>query len=192
MVKSRLPFFLTTAAFAAALSLFALFSSGRARWIALSVSLLVIGFILGLLWRRQPGRLDFRIADDKVARPPDFSPELLATTINEMREGLLVIDADMRVLASTRAAQHLLSNVDPSITSRRLTELTRNPAIYDAFLDGVRGTERAGVKVETFGPDRRVFDLRVVPLRARGGVSGAVGVFFDVTRLERLEIIRQE
>lgn len=192
MVKSRLPFFLITAAFAAALSLFALFSSGRARWIALSVSLLVIGFILGLLWRRQPSRLDSRISDDKVAPPPDFSPELLATTINEMREGLLVIDADMRVLASNRVAQHLLSNVEPSITSRRLTELTRNPAIYDAFLDGVRGTERAGVKVETFGPDRRVFDLRVVPLRAQGVVSGAVGVFFDVTRLERLEIIRQE
>ena len=73
-----------------------------------------------------------------------------------------------------------------------LTELTRNPAIYDAFLDGVRGTERAGVKVETFGPDRRIFDLRVVPLRARGVVTGAVGVFFDVTRLERLEVVRQE
>jgi len=31
-----------------------------------------------------------------------------------------------------------------------------------------------------------------VPLRAQGVVSGAVGVFFDVTRLERLEIVRQE
>src|SRR5262249_14141986 len=192
MVKPRLPFLLVLAASAAVLSTFVLFSARPARWTGISVSLLIIGFILGLLWRRQPRGLDSRIADEKVARPPDFSPELLATTINEMREGLLVIDADMRVLASNRVAQHLLSNVDPSITSRRLTELTRNPAIYDAFLDGVRGTERAGVKVETFGPDRRVFDLRVVPLRARGGVSGAVGVFFDVTRLERLEIIRQE
>jgi len=192
MVKPRLLFFLMLAASMAALFAFVLFSSGPERWTTLSISLLIIGFIFGLLWRRHPRRLDSRISDDKVAPPPDFSPELLATTINEMREGLLVIDADMRVLASNRVAQRLLSNVEPSITSRRLTELTRNPAIYDAFLDGVRGTERAGVKVETFGPDRRVFDLRVVPLRARGGVSGAVGVFFDVTRLERLEIIRQE
>jgi hypothetical protein len=47
---------------------------------------------------------------------PDFSADLLATTINEMREGLLVIDAEMRVLASNRVAQHLLSNVETSIT----------------------------------------------------------------------------
>src|ERR1043166_4332536 len=194
MVKPRLLFFLILAASAAAVSAFVLFSSGLARWTSLSVALLIIGFVFGLLWRKQRRHLDSHMGESKVARPPDFSPELLATSINEMREGLLVIDADMRVLASNRVAQHLLSNVEPSITSRRLTELTRNPAIYDAFLDGVRGTERSGVKVETFGPERRVFDLRVVPLRSvdAGEISGALGIFFDVTRLERLELIRQE
>jgi two-component system phosphate regulon sensor histidine kinase PhoR len=191
MAKSRFPVFLFLAACAAALSFFVLFSSGFLRWAAISTTLLISGFGLGLLWRqfRLPG---YVVPRKQGTSAPDFSAELLATTINEMREGLLVIDADMRVLASNRVAQHLLSNVETTINSRRLTELTRNPAIYDAFLDGVRGTERVGVKVETFGPDRRVFDLRVVPLRARGVVTGAVGVFFDVTRLERLEIVRQE
>lgn len=191
MVKSRLPVPLFLAACAAALFVFVLFSSGPVRWAGISTSVLMIGFGLGLLWRqiRTPNYVG---PGSQTTSTPDFSPELLATTINEMREGLLVIDAEMRVLASNRVAQHLLSNVESSITSRRLTELTRNPAIYDAFLDGVRGTERVGVKVETFGPDRRVFDLRVVPLRARGVVTGAVGVFFDVTRLERLEVVRQE
>src|SRR5205807_4472720 len=115
-------------------------------------------------------------------------------TINEMREGLLVIDHEMRVVASNRAARNLFSNIEDSIAARRLTELTRNPAIYDAFLDGVRGRERAGVKVETHGDGRRVFDLRVVPLQSVNGRGprGAVGVFFDITRLERLELIRQE
>jgi two-component system phosphate regulon sensor histidine kinase PhoR len=124
----------------------------------------------------------------------EFSSNLLDATVNEMREGLLVIDAEMRVVASNRAARNLFALVDDSINLRRLTELTRNPAIYDAFLDAVRGTERAGVKVETYGPTKRVFDLRVVPLRAKNGIEakGAVGVFFDVTRLERLELVRQE
>lgn len=191
MVKSRVPFFLFLAACAAAWSLFSWSSSDLVRWAGLSAALLITGFGLGFLWRqfRAP---NYVVADNQGTSAPDFSPELLATTINEMREGLLVINADMRVLAFNRVAQHLLSNVEPSITSRRLTELTRNPAIYDAFLDGVRGTERVGVKVETFGPNRRIFDLRVVPLRARGVVTGAVGVFFDVTRLERLEVVRQE
>jgi two-component system phosphate regulon sensor histidine kinase PhoR len=98
----------------------------------------------------------------------------------------------MRVVASNHAAKHLFTNVGDSINSKRLTELTRNPAIYEAFLEGVRGSERAGVKVETFAPERRVFDLRVVPLRTNNGTAGAIGVFFDVTRLERLELIRRE
>jgi two-component system phosphate regulon sensor histidine kinase PhoR len=99
----------------------------------------------------------------------------------------------MRIVALNEAAQRLFSNVDSAIESRRITEITRNPAIYDAFLDGVRGVERVGVKVETHGPERRMFDLRVVPLRAAANaITGALGVFFDVTRLERLEIVRQE
>jgi two-component system phosphate regulon sensor histidine kinase PhoR len=124
----------------------------------------------------------------------DFSSQLLDATLNEMREGLLVIDHEMRVVASNQTARGLFSNVDDSVISRRLTELTRNPAIYDAFLDAVRGRERVGVKVETHGRARQVFDLRVVPLRTANGrgVAGAVGVFFDVTRLERLEVVRQE
>ena len=115
------------------------------------------------------------------------------STINEMREGLVVIDADMRIVALNHAAERLFSNVESAL-ERRITEITRNPAIYDAFLDGVRGTERAGVRVETHDPERRIFDLRVVPLRAsaNGTITGAVGVFFDVTRLERLENVRQE
>jgi two-component system phosphate regulon sensor histidine kinase PhoR len=78
--------------------------------------------------------------------------------------------------------------------SQRLTELTRNPAIYSAFLDALKGIERTGVKVETHGPERLVFDLRVVPLAGSngGGPEGALGVFFDITRVERLESVRQE
>ena len=127
------------------------------------------------------------------AKSQGFSGELLNSTINEMREGLVVIDTEMRIVAANRAAQRLFANVESPV-ERRLTEITRNPAIYDAFLDGVRGTERVGVKVETRDPDRLIFDLRVVPLRGltNGRVTGALGVFFDVTRLERLENVRQE
>jgi two-component system phosphate regulon sensor histidine kinase PhoR len=196
MAKSRLPLFLLLAATAAALACLILFSSGAAGWAALSGLLLIIGFGLGVFCQKQYRASNSVDVAKKLApaRVAEFSPALLNATINEMREGLLVIDADMRVVASNRAAERLLSNSGPSISSRRLTELTRNPAIYDAFLDGMHGTERAGVKVETYGPDRRVFDLRVVPLRASSdnAVTGAVGVFFDVTRLERLEIVRQE
>lgn len=130
--------------------------------------------------------------------------KLFEATMNGMREGLLVVDKDMRVVASNTAA-HSLFNRSGKLDAQRLTELTRNPAIYGAFLDALKGTERSGVKVETHGPERLVFDLRVVPLRNANGknsdrgraaatqeAQGALGVFIDVTRIERLEHVRQE
>jgi two-component system phosphate regulon sensor histidine kinase PhoR len=175
------------------------YSLGFPHWVILSAINLFLGLCWGLLLRRRaraapaPRRADQENPSGRLAAI-DFSSELLDATLNEMREGLLVIDAEMRVVASNRAARSLFSHMDEQIDSRRLTELTRNPAIYDAFLDAIRGTERAGVKVETYGQAKRIFDLRVVPLRAGNGrdVNGAVGVFFDVTRLERLELVRQE
>jgi two-component system, OmpR family, phosphate regulon sensor histidine kinase PhoR len=119
---------------------------------------------------------------------------LLEATMTSMREGLLVVDRDMRVVASNPAASKLFNPSVPTLKSQRLTELTRNPAIYSAFLDGLKGIERSGVKVETHGPERQVFDLRVVPIgNVNGnGAEGALGVFFDITRTERLELVRQE
>jgi len=119
---------------------------------------------------------------------------LLDATMTGMREGLLVVDKDMRVVASNPAARKLFNPSVPTLTSQRLTELTRNPAIYSAFLDGLKGLERTDIKVETHGPERQIFDLRVVPIGITNGngAEGALGVFFDITRTERLEHVRQE
>jgi len=119
---------------------------------------------------------------------------LLEATMSGMREGLLVVNKDMQVVASNPAAHKLFNPSVPALKSQRLTELTRNPAIYGAFLDGLKGIERSGVKVETHGPERQIFDLRVVPIGNTNGhgAEGALGVFFDITRTERLELVRQE
>jgi two-component system phosphate regulon sensor histidine kinase PhoR len=124
-----------------------------------------------------------------------FAPNaLFEATLAGMREGLLVVNKDMRVVASNPAAHKLFSSTLKKLDSQRLTELTRNPAIYSAFLDGLKGNEVSGVKVEIHGPERQVFDLRVMPIgKVNGnGAEGALGVFFDITRTERLELVRQE
>jgi len=120
--------------------------------------------------------------------------KLFEATLDEMREGLLVVDNDMRVVASNPAAHRLFNLAIGRLESQRLTELTRNPAIYSAFHDALKGNERSGVEIETHNPGRRVFDLRVVPLGSSDGTTtaGAIGVFFDITQLEKLERVRQE
>jgi two-component system phosphate regulon sensor histidine kinase PhoR len=132
--------------------------------------------------------------DTDEADEPFAISSLFKATLGGMREGLLVVNKDMRVVASNPAASKLFSTAVHGLNSQRLTELTRNPVIYSAFLDALKGNEVGGVKVETHGPERQVFDLRVVPIaNANGnGPEGALGVFFDITRTERLELVRQE
>lgn len=150
---------------------------------------LFLGLAIGWVARRKEPERDKQL---HPSDPPALPPKLLDVAINEMREGVLVIDTEMRVVASNRAAESLFTK--GTLPQARLTELTRNPAIYDAFLDAVQGRERDDIRVETYSHGQRVFDLRVVPLRSAGDekIGGAVGVFFDISRLERLEIMRQE
>jgi two-component system phosphate regulon sensor histidine kinase PhoR len=147
--------------------------------------------VAGLSFKREKPLAGEPLDTDKTDEIFDTN-SLFEATLGGMREGLLVVNKDMRVVASNPAARKLFSASVAGLNAQRLTELTRNPAIYSAFLDGLKGREVSGVKVETHGPDRQVFDLRVVPLGNTNGNAGALGVFFDITRTERLELVRQE
>jgi two-component system phosphate regulon sensor histidine kinase PhoR len=119
---------------------------------------------------------------------------LLDATMNGMREGVLIVDSEMRVISSNAAARAIFEQIEGRLEARRLSELTRNPLIYDTFRAALEEGKRVEVKVEMRRGNRRIFDLGVAPLRLEGasGMRGAIGVFFDITQLERLERVRQE
>ncbi|PWT89952.1 MAG: hypothetical protein C5B55_10450 [Blastocatellia bacterium] len=152
-------------------------------------------FVIKLFRRDAAASTEEQLENETAANNETFTRgALFEATIGGMREGLLVVDRDMRVMAANPAVYKLFNAPTGKLESQRLTELTRNPAIYSAFLDGLKGVQRSGVKVETRGAERQIFDLNVVPLGSSNGSGpdGALGVFFDVTRTERLEIVRQE
>ena len=158
-------------------------------------ALLIVVVIVWFATRSKSEKQHSIEGSDQTNSPEHLAvSSLLEATMTGMREGLLVVNRDMRVVASNPAARKLFNPSVATLQSQRLTELTRNPAIYSAFLDGLKGQERSGVKVETHGPERQIFDLRVVPIGSANGngAEGALGVFFDITRTERLEIVRQE
>jgi len=163
------------------------------------VEIILAGLLLivAVVWFAKRSKSDKNplAGSEQTSSPENLAvTSLLDATMTGMREGLLVVNRDMRVVASNPAARKLFNPSVATLQSQRLTELTRNPAIYSAFLDGLKGIERSGVKVETHGPERQIFDLRVVPIGSTNGngAEGALGVFFDITRTERLEIVRQE
>jgi two-component system, OmpR family, phosphate regulon sensor histidine kinase PhoR len=155
----------------------------------------VIGFLLRSFLSRPYSSAGFtEVSQAGQKTESDFAlARLLEATMTGIREGMIVVDVDMTVIASNRAGHQLFPLGRGNLNSQRLTELTRNPLIYSAFLDALnKGTERSGLRIEM--PDRRVFDLRVVPLANVDGSGrvGALGVFFDISRLDRLEKVRQE
>ena len=118
---------------------------------------------------------------------------LLDAMMESMRDGVLVVDSATRVVSSNRAAREIFGGRGGESPARRLSEVTRDPSVHAAFQAALERRERAEVKVEVGDAERRVFDLRVAPLRHGGAAGGgAIGVFFDITRLERLERVRQE
>jgi two-component system phosphate regulon sensor histidine kinase PhoR len=123
---------------------------------------------------------------------------LLEVTMDSMREAVVIIDSAMRVVALNNSARGVFRAGDSALSPRRLSDLTRNPSVYSAFAAAVARGERAAVKVEIERGDARgTYELHIAPLRQReavygSDVRGAVGVFFDITRLEQLERVRQE
>jgi two-component system phosphate regulon sensor histidine kinase PhoR len=158
-----------------------------------------------------PGAREGLAAIDGAGAPVVSADELLDALMGSMREGLVVVDGGMRVVALNAAAREIFGAGDGdaaraprrgdagsarlSTPPRALAELTRNPAVLGAFAESLARGRQVEAKVDSAGRDRRAYDLRVAPLKPRGGWGarrGAVGVFFDITRLERLERVRQE
>lgn len=155
------------------------------------IAALLIGAVLANQAKTKANPTLTRIAAG--AESSSFLDDVFQLTFDEIREAVVVVDSQLRVVAANPAARKLLTNLREKETPQ-LTEITRETAIYEAFTDAVDGRERDGVKVEFYRDGPTTFDLRVVPLRATQSASprGAVGIFFDVTKLDRLESVRQE
>ena len=76
----------------------------------------------------------------------------------------------------------------PELAQQRLVDATRDPAINGAFRRALEDKTSVEIRVEMADFEGRSFQLNVAPL----GPRLAVGVFFDITQLERLERVRRE
>lgn len=166
--------------------------------IAALLLLLAGGFLSALFFRRDHQSAQ-SLADARLTLPPNagdkaLTGRLLDATMSCMREGVIVIDDTMSVVNSNPAATRIFNGIAGGMEGKRLTDLTRLPAILNAFGSALEQGEVAEVEVEMRESDRATFDLRVAPLLLddQTRASGAIGVFFDITRLERLERVRQE
>src|SRR4030095_16295508 len=148
------------------------------------------------------------------------SNRLLAGVLATMREAVIIVDSRMRVALFNDAAARVFrmplvegggaavqgagkdasdsrkSSENPTVSfslpesnrEYRLTDVTRDPAINATFSRVLANKVPAELKVEMADRNQRSFQLNIAPL----GKDLAVGVFFDITQLEKLEGVRRE
>lgn len=208
--RLTLPLALCGVALAALAAFFTFATFGAPEGVAVFLIALA-GMLLGRLSARPAGTPDASPAPRQVLQPgappsqvaannnnaaaAAVTPPagaLLAATMNGMREGVIAVDGALRVVTVNDAAQALFSQArGGALAGQPLSNLTRNPAIHAAYSAALERGEDNQVKVELVGAERRVIELRVAPLML-GEARGVIGVFFDITQLERLERVRQE
>jgi two-component system phosphate regulon sensor histidine kinase PhoR len=149
------------------------------------------------------------------------SYQLLSAVLASLREGVLMVDSETNIVLYNEAAIEMLAlrvvEAVPSGTGvlraasnplhsyltpdaldeaapknrtkrLRLADATRNPAVNDAFRRALAEHAPVETRVELLGRSLRVLQLKVAPI----GDERVVGIFYDITELERLEGVRRE
>lgn len=117
------------------------------------------------------------------------SDRILLKILNTTREIVLVVDADMRIVAANSPASETFGRgID--LEGRRLSEAVRDLDLHEAFRRAIYSNASSEIRLELNTADRR-FDVHIAPLELDGDMQ-AIGFFYETTKIERLESIRQE
>lgn len=120
-----------------------------------------------------------------------ISPVVLNKIFETMRESVIVVGADTRVLSSNAAAYNAFGRRNGALENKRLTEIVRDLTLHEAFRRALERAESSDVELEIPSLENRKYDVHVAPIEL-DEQTGAIGVFYDITQIERLETVRQE
>jgi len=179
----------------------------------------VLSFFVSRYALGRQGMVLTRLQDQNKSTEESY--QLLSAVLSSLREGVLMVDSETNVVLYNDAAIEMLKLRTPEAAAPkpgppqtaihsipphaaaggsdgaaagtrakrlRLADATRNPAVNDAFRHALTGQVPVETQVEMIGRGVRILQLKVTPM----GDQQAVGIFYDITELERLEGIRRE
>lgn len=118
------------------------------------------------------------------------SYELLRAILDTARESIIIVDSSMQIVLSNACASDTFARGE-DIAGRRLSEVIRDASLHEAFRKAATDQTNSDLKLELMGAERRSFDIRISPVNLEGNRC-AIGVFYEITKIERLERVRQE
>ena len=122
---------------------------------------------------------------------PSADIGLVEAIISASRECVLLIDRSTRIVAANAAARTTFAKDAANVLQSRLTELIRDPELHVATVKALESGIASEIQVEIIGADTRNYDVYVSAAEI-GSEQHAIAVFYDITRLEKLERVRQE
>ena len=116
----------------------------------------------------------------------------LEAILRAMREGVLVLDREGRIILANQAVADLLE-LSTNPQGRRTSEIIRNNELIQAVSRVLGGRSHASVELKNIGRRSRVVEVHVAALNGRPeAAGGAVAVFHDVTDRKRTEEMRRD
>ena len=115
--------------------------------------------------------------------------DLLGRILESMREGVLVMDGEHRILLANPSLREMLL-LDSDVTGRSTIEVIRNAELQSIVEKALVGNEPLIGEIEVGGIKPR--RLLVHASRLSGDPRALVLVLFDVTEMRRLETVRRD
>jgi len=195
--------------------------SGVSTALVHAVSIVIVTGLFFFWLRYAPLQRDIHRETSRQPDLSDDANRLLAPLLATMREGILVVNSrldiilyndaaanivrlpveesaagasagqpDLRLLSSSPRREDVARAGSNTLVGQRLRliDATRDPSINDAFRQVLDRHTAIEIRVELMVRKPRIYHLRVTPLAD----DLAAGVFFDITELERLELVRRE
>jgi len=117
----------------------------------------------------------------------------LEAILDGMREGLMVLGGDGRILKVNRALVRIFPDATLFV-ERRPLEIVLSPELQAACDRAVAGgVDAQGPQTIQIEPEKdRIYDVTIMPLNPGERGLGAVIVFHDISELKRLERVRRD
>ena len=132
----------------------------------------------------------FKSIFTKKEAPPNNTRTTLNELFKTMRESVIVVGEDTRIFASNEAAYDAFGRRNGALENKRLTEVIRDLKLHEAFRRAIEEAKVSDVELELVGTDKK-YDVRIAPFEFDER-KGAIGIFYDISQIERLENVRQE
>jgi two-component system phosphate regulon sensor histidine kinase PhoR len=172
-------------------------------WPALTIGIAVVavGIMAWLVrrhnrmrWQCERHRRELAEQRAQLEQGRDQAQVQQETIFNNMVDGILVLDLQQRVRLANRALKSWF-DLKEDICGRALIEVLRHHELQELVRQAVSSDQETGVELEFTLPGAQPVILQTtakVFADASGELQGTIVVFRDLTRLKRLENLRQE